>query len=363
MEDPICGMDVDPDEATRLGLISNFQGAPFFFCSPECKQTFDRDPRAAVTRRPGERAMPADAPRDDARGRPRGMHRRCRGRCRRRAAAAAARRQMPTPTTQMPAQMPAAGHAEGTGRRPPGGGEGGRPRLPHGGRPGPGPRRRAVHRAQGRDLVLLHAGVQAGVRRRPGGLPADGPMIDRVVDFSVRNKLVVFAAVARRRARRLVVHRADAARRHPRPLRHPGHRLLPLGPLARPRGGPGHLPDRDRDARRPRGAGGARLLGLRLLLRLRDLRGRDRHLLGALAHARVPLAGHPVAPRRREDRARPRRARPRLGLPVRARRRDGQAQPRRPALAAGLVPALPPARPSPAWPRSPRSAATRSSTR
>ena len=62
MEDPICGMDVNPDEATRLGLMSNFHGAPFYFCSPECKQAFDADPRAAVTRRPGERAMPAGAP-------------------------------------------------------------------------------------------------------------------------------------------------------------------------------------------------------------------------------------------------------------------------------------------------------------
>jgi YHS domain-containing protein len=61
MEDPICGMDVNPDEAARLGLMSNFHGAPFYFCSAECKQAFDADPRAAVTRRPGERAMPAGA--------------------------------------------------------------------------------------------------------------------------------------------------------------------------------------------------------------------------------------------------------------------------------------------------------------
>jgi membrane fusion protein, copper/silver efflux system len=62
MEDPVCGMDVDPDEAARLGLISNFQGAPFAFCSPECKQIFDKDPRAVLTRPPGERAMPPALP-------------------------------------------------------------------------------------------------------------------------------------------------------------------------------------------------------------------------------------------------------------------------------------------------------------
>jgi YHS domain-containing protein len=59
MEDPVCGMDVDPDEAVRLGLMSNYQGVPTYFCSPECKKTFDRDPRAILTRKPPERAMPS----------------------------------------------------------------------------------------------------------------------------------------------------------------------------------------------------------------------------------------------------------------------------------------------------------------
>jgi RND family efflux transporter MFP subunit len=61
-QDPVCGMDVDPDEAGRAGLMSSFEGAPFFFCSPGCKRLFDEDPRAALTRLPGERAMPAAAP-------------------------------------------------------------------------------------------------------------------------------------------------------------------------------------------------------------------------------------------------------------------------------------------------------------
>ncbi|ABK17929.1 efflux RND transporter periplasmic adaptor subunit [Syntrophobacter fumaroxidans] len=67
MEDPVCGMDVDPDEASRAGLISTFQGAPFVFCSPECKQEFDKDPRGVLSRPAGERSMPpaVSAPHED----------------------------------------------------------------------------------------------------------------------------------------------------------------------------------------------------------------------------------------------------------------------------------------------------------
>ena len=61
-QDPVCGMDVDPDEAARVGLVSTFQGAPFSFCSPQCKQAFDRDPRGVLSREEGERAMPSAAP-------------------------------------------------------------------------------------------------------------------------------------------------------------------------------------------------------------------------------------------------------------------------------------------------------------
>ncbi len=70
---------------------------------------------------------------------------------------------------------------------------------------------------------------------------------------------------------------------------------------------------------RPAGQGGARLLRLRVLVRLRDLRGRHRPLLGAIARDRVPLEDPGAAARGRADRARPRRDRRRLGLPVRAR--------------------------------------------
>ena len=82
------------------------------------------------------------------------------------------------------------------------------------------------------------------------------------------------------------------------------------------------------------------LLGLRLLVRLCHLRGRHRHLLGAIAHPGVP-GGGPAAPARRgEDRARSGRDRLGLGLPVRAGRHDRHPQPGRAALLPGLVSAL-----------------------
>ena len=41
MKDPICGMDVDPGYAAGT---STYEGVTYYFCSPGCKRTFDRDP-------------------------------------------------------------------------------------------------------------------------------------------------------------------------------------------------------------------------------------------------------------------------------------------------------------------------------
>jgi len=68
LEDPVCGMAVDPDEASRAGLMSNIRGAPFYFCSPACKQIFDSDPNAVLARQPGERSMPAAVPGEASQG-------------------------------------------------------------------------------------------------------------------------------------------------------------------------------------------------------------------------------------------------------------------------------------------------------
>jgi Cu(I)/Ag(I) efflux system membrane fusion protein len=42
--DPICGMDVDIQKATAAGRTSVFQGKSYYFCSDDCKVTFDKDP-------------------------------------------------------------------------------------------------------------------------------------------------------------------------------------------------------------------------------------------------------------------------------------------------------------------------------
>ena len=129
------------------------------------------------------------------------------------------------------------------------------------------------------------------------------------------------AGAVRHRLRRRGRHlRAgpSAARRHPGSLRHPGHRLHGISrPGAAGDRGPGHLSADDGHADRAEVEGRARLLVLRRLVRLRHLRGRHRHLLGAFARARIPQRRGLAAARRRDADDRPGRDRRRLGLPVR----------------------------------------------
>ena len=147
-------------------------------------------------------------------------------------------------------------------------------------------------------------------------------------------------ARGRRRARRRARAAERAARRDPRPRRHAGHRLLAVGSQPRPHRGAGHVSDRDGDAWRAARASGPRRLRFWLLVRLRDLRGRHRHLLGAHADAGVPLRRAVAAAARCADRARARRNRSRLGVPVRARGPLRHTQPGGSAVVSGLVPAL-----------------------
>ena len=136
------------------------------------------------------------------------------------------------------------------------------------------PARRASARAGGTaDMVRAHHPLQRG---------------DKFLVLALTAVAVVYGIYA---------VRAHPARRHPRPLGHPGDRLLALGPQPRHHRGPGHLPDRDRAPRRAAGEGDPRLLRLRLLLRLRHLPGRHRPLLGAQPRARVPEQD-PAAPAR-----------------------------------------------------------------
>ena len=136
-------------------------------------------------------------------------------------------------------------------------------------------------------------------------------------------------------------HAGHAAGRHPRPVGRAGHHLhqVPRPGAARGRG-PGHLPADHGHAERALRQGGARLLLLRLFLRLRAVRGRHGHLLGALARAGIPqLRGRPPA-RRGDAEPRARRHRGGLGVPVRAAGHHRHLRPAGAAQHAGLVPAL-----------------------
>ncbi len=41
VKDPVCGMEIDP--ATAAGK-SEYKGQTYYFCSPGCKKSFDKDP-------------------------------------------------------------------------------------------------------------------------------------------------------------------------------------------------------------------------------------------------------------------------------------------------------------------------------
>ena len=40
-KDPVCGMQVDPKAAPNK---SSHQGKTYYFCSPACQQTFEKNP-------------------------------------------------------------------------------------------------------------------------------------------------------------------------------------------------------------------------------------------------------------------------------------------------------------------------------
>ena len=64
-------------------------------------------------------------------------------------------------------------------------------------------------------------------------------MIERVIRFSAENRYLVIAGDARAAGARVWADAEHPARRPPRPLRHPGHRLLEVGPQPGHHRGPG----------------------------------------------------------------------------------------------------------------------------
>lgn len=45
--DPVCGMEVDPQEAAATSVYGS---ATYYFCAPACKERFDRDADAYLHR-------------------------------------------------------------------------------------------------------------------------------------------------------------------------------------------------------------------------------------------------------------------------------------------------------------------------
>ena len=43
-KDPVCGMDVNPEVASALGLVSEHDSVTYYFCGRGCKLGFDEDP-------------------------------------------------------------------------------------------------------------------------------------------------------------------------------------------------------------------------------------------------------------------------------------------------------------------------------
>ena len=46
-KDPVCGMQVDEKKAAGK---SEYQGQAYYFCSPGCKQSFDKEPQKYVSK-------------------------------------------------------------------------------------------------------------------------------------------------------------------------------------------------------------------------------------------------------------------------------------------------------------------------
>ena len=189
-------------------------------------------------------------------------------------------------------------------------------------------------------------------------------MINRIIDFCVPEQVHRDRAGRRRVHRGLVVDAEHAAGRDPGPERHPGHRLLALGPQPGPRRRPGHLPDRLGPGGRP---AGSRPCAASPTSVTPTSTSSSRTAPTSTGHGRArrstSSAVLPRLPAGRADRARAGCDPARLDLPVRAGRRDRHAQPGRAALLPGLVPQVLPASRCRGWPRWPRSAGSGSSTR
>jgi len=49
VKDPVCGMEIDPKDAAGK---AEYQGQTYYFCSPDCKKAFDKEPEKYVSPHP-----------------------------------------------------------------------------------------------------------------------------------------------------------------------------------------------------------------------------------------------------------------------------------------------------------------------
>ena len=50
-KDPVCGMDVTSESAAGT---SEYNGQTYYFCSPGCKRSFDKEPEKYVAQEGGD---------------------------------------------------------------------------------------------------------------------------------------------------------------------------------------------------------------------------------------------------------------------------------------------------------------------
>lgn len=61
-KDPSCGMAVDPGKARAAGLTVESGGKTYFFCTPECKEQFERDLKKQSPEKPAEKGPQRSTP-------------------------------------------------------------------------------------------------------------------------------------------------------------------------------------------------------------------------------------------------------------------------------------------------------------
>ncbi|OPY75416.1 MAG: Cation efflux system protein CusB precursor [Syntrophorhabdus sp. PtaU1.Bin153] len=57
VKDPVCGMEVDPKSSKGAGLFIEHDGKAYYFCMPECKQEFVKNPQHYAEKKNGGRSL------------------------------------------------------------------------------------------------------------------------------------------------------------------------------------------------------------------------------------------------------------------------------------------------------------------